>query len=703
MGITVNIPTEVGQEINAGTTNKAPSEAVVKAALDEKLNINQLPANIILYPTDAEADLAGFFRMVSSVEDPDYNTAAVDISTGAITGADQLLAELVADANLFVGNPGVINLATIGNVRKVSGGANTFAEFYFKVFQRDELGSETLVGTSGKTPQVEGETYEQFSAVAMVNNGTFVATDRIIIRYYGTKIGGGSSPVYNFQFGGSDPVRTTLPIPASLLVNLPIHIGETEVIDGTNGKLLTITGGKVGEVTPDKNLVGLGNVDNTSDADKPVSTATQTALNGKQNTLVSGTNIKTINGTSLLGSGDIVISTGLITGTTPVTGGGVGRVFFEGGDNVLQQSALLTYDGLNGLTIGNNTNGYIKTATENISGVSVGTLRTSSVNDFPLVKLGALFSSTYADGRIGVYRGNSENIAIQADQTGGYITGASHLNIGYGVNAASGARVDIKAQGATTADIVQRWRNSANTANIGQILGDGTINLGFNNFNYTSIEAAGRVVALGYGNTGTGYNSYSKVTSVGHENNFSSYGHFVNVGNNNSLFAQSGGTPVVVGEYNTQYSNGYMFGRNNFCGINTEAITIGYNNRQNNGNDYSTYLGINLYHASAAANRQVKIGSAAAGVSNIANAFMLYMNGTAGSDLFMSGKTNLVLSNNTVIAAGTHYEAAASNVMTIHNGTAPTVNITGAGQLYVEGGALKYRGSSGTVTVLGAA
>jgi len=45
----------------------------------------------------------------------------------------------------------------------------------------------------------------------------------------------------------------------------------------------------------------------------------QTALNGKQPTLISGTNIKTINGTSLLGSGDITITTstswGSITGT----------------------------------------------------------------------------------------------------------------------------------------------------------------------------------------------------------------------------------------------------------------------------------------------------------------------------------------------------------------------------------------------------
>lgn len=56
-----------------------------------------------------------------------------------------------------------------------------------------------------------------------------------------------------------------------------------------------------------KAQVGLGNVDNTSDLSKPISTATQTALDGKQATLVSGTNIKTINNQSLLGSGNIDI------------------------------------------------------------------------------------------------------------------------------------------------------------------------------------------------------------------------------------------------------------------------------------------------------------------------------------------------------------------------------------------------------------
>ena len=57
-----------------------------------------------------------------------------------------------------------------------------------------------------------------------------------------------------------------------------------------------------------KTQVGLSNVDNTSDASKPVSTATQTALNAKQAILVSATNIKTINGSTILGSGDLVVS-----------------------------------------------------------------------------------------------------------------------------------------------------------------------------------------------------------------------------------------------------------------------------------------------------------------------------------------------------------------------------------------------------------
>lgn len=70
--------------------------------------------------------------------------------------------------------------------------------------------------------------------------------------------------------------------------------------------------------------IDLNNVTNDSAANLPVSDATQTALNAKQNTLVSGTNIKTINSTSLLGSGNIAIGgTGTVTDVSVVTANGI--------------------------------------------------------------------------------------------------------------------------------------------------------------------------------------------------------------------------------------------------------------------------------------------------------------------------------------------------------------------------------------------
>lgn len=47
--------------------------------------------------------------------------------------------------------------------------------------------------------------------------------------------------------------------------------------------VVTSVAGRTGNVVLTKSDVGLANVDNTSDANKPVSTATQTALNGKKN------------------------------------------------------------------------------------------------------------------------------------------------------------------------------------------------------------------------------------------------------------------------------------------------------------------------------------------------------------------------------------------------------------------------------------
>ena len=59
----------------------------------------------------------------------------------------------------------------------------------------------------------------------------------------------------------------------------------SDTCDATCARILNPAfAGVVSGITP--SMVGLGNVNNTSDANKPISTATQTALNAKQNTLV---------------------------------------------------------------------------------------------------------------------------------------------------------------------------------------------------------------------------------------------------------------------------------------------------------------------------------------------------------------------------------------------------------------------------------
>ena len=192
----------------------------IKAALDElnlkKADINVLSSNLILYPTTANSDVTGYKKMVTSPTDADYNTTAVDIPTGPINSNDQLLASLVSEAGLIVGNPGVFNINTVGRIRKTDGNTNRKAQFYYTVHKRNAAGTETLIATSDNTRVVDSETYVEFNAAALLSGVEFLSTDRIVIKYYGSPIdvSGGE---FEFEFGGNTPVRTLLPVPISVI------------------------------------------------------------------------------------------------------------------------------------------------------------------------------------------------------------------------------------------------------------------------------------------------------------------------------------------------------------------------------------------------------------------------------------------------------------------------------------------------------
>lgn len=201
-----------------------------KATADQLyLQVTAISSNISLYATTASSDVVGYNKLVTSLEDPDYDTVAVDVSTGVISSDGQLVGQLISEPGLIVGNPGIINVNTIGNIRKVSG--SKFAEFYYEVYKRDSGGVETLIAESAPTVPIESTSYEQFFEFALLNNGIFTETDRLVIKYYANLSDTGNDPVYEFQFGGSDPVRTLLPVPVSVI---PSQNAEETPTDVTN-------------------------------------------------------------------------------------------------------------------------------------------------------------------------------------------------------------------------------------------------------------------------------------------------------------------------------------------------------------------------------------------------------------------------------------------------------------------------------------
>lgn len=96
------------------------------------------------------------------------------------------------------------------------------------------------------------------------------------------------------------------------------------------------------------------------------------------------------------------------------------------------------------------------------------------------------------------------------------------------------------------------------------------------------------------------------------------------------------------------------------------------------------------------------------GIMDITTAGGFYFRKTnaSGSFYFTTGgySVRMAIDPSGNVGIGTSsFGTSATGVIGIANGTAPSSSPAGMGQLYVEAGALKYRGSGGTITTLGAA
>ena len=334
----------------------------------------------------------------------------------------------------------------------------------------------------------------------------------------------------------------------------------------------------------------------------PIQTAVTTALATKQATLVSGTNIKTINGTSVLGSGNIV---------TPQPSGVAGAIQFSDGSAFASDATNLFWDDTNNrLGVGLNT----PATTLDI----LPPVQTATATQFDCFRVG------YSNSTIGITNGSALQVQVATTGSGRYSTtlrlsGSSDTSQaylkgfdsnGYGVmldrtssnlglfsnngiklgntafagseGAASGM-VHIKGSGSTSATTSLLVQNSSGVSSL-QVTDDGSV------FNYGKGAVTGNT-AFGNGalinNTTGNFNSAHGIFALqfntsGTENcAVGAYTLFQNIsGLRNTAIGQNALSNNTTGENNTAI--GYNARTGNF----SNSIVIGSGATANGSNQF---------------------------------------------------------------------------------------------------------------------
>jgi hypothetical protein len=586
-----------------------------------------------------------------------------------------------------------------------------------------------------------------------------------------------------------------------------------------NGSNISVTGtypnftvGVTGLTDNDRYVTGFTYQNNTftiSDNSGSTFSATINTVTGLTvNGILSAT---TISGGTLYGDGSNLtgLSSGLNVGTTQITNGTDGRILFQSG-TTLQQDSNFNYDAtLKRLTLravgtGVNDIPFViqnSGGTTNIAQVNgVGSLLFRSNDTFSYA--GLVYRSDGTNGwsltnsHLGYGQGTgletvggnnyilslgTRALSIQRQSTGSFktygiwnygsdsgqrlligenvfdpqVTLSGLGNLGIGTYTA-GARLDVRAQGLLSTDIVFRVRNSSDTSNIFTVRGDGFVGINTDtprsNGTYSSVGLAIKNgateifstyneggVALGAGATVTnfsglgniitgvaiGLNTYSwqNSVSIGPSSTANSTS-TISIGQSNTVGGSAGVRLIALGssiDANTTSGSGsdniaigssLITGRDNNLNI---VIGTHLGNRFNFGGSLSVnrniYIGGYLDQATNSRNNIITLGYGVSSVSKITpsidNSFQIYFSDNERS-FFVNKNSNVVLRSLQTLVAGTNYDTSATNTITISTGTTPSTNIIDSSQIYVtdRGGtagraSLHVRSEDGTINVLG--
>jgi len=262
------------------------------------------------------------------------------------------------DANGFIGNVTNNNLSlTLQEANSTQSGQLTpssFNEFTAKGTSNLTLGSTNITAFQGDLGvlAVSNITALQGNVTGLQNLTTTLSSDANTTN---SILNGATSNITVLQNQTVNLSESKLNITDALTIgstNLTAYRGDLGV--AATGNITTLQGDLANHTNNisnphnvTKTQIGLPNVTDVAPLELPISNLTQTALNAKQATLVSATNIKTINGASILGSGDMIITGGgNISGIAGFTdGGGFTGTVTNNSLSLIMQYANATQDG----------------------------------------------------------------------------------------------------------------------------------------------------------------------------------------------------------------------------------------------------------------------------------------------------------------------------------------------------------------------
>jgi hypothetical protein len=221
----------------------------------------------------------------------------VQINADTTTRPDTLQAGLAAKAGKLYIVPYSGSTVELANILNPVFSSNITVNGYARINQGLDLGT---FSNRGLISYREGENINgirAYSGLYYSDDEYSILADNINLRTYNAATG-------DIIFSPSNSAKGVWKKSGNLLIGSTVDDAANKLQVTGNTKLtgnLTVTGTTTG-IT--KSMVGLGNVDNTTDLNKPISTLTQTALNLKANILnpVFSSNI-TVNGSARINQG----------------------------------------------------------------------------------------------------------------------------------------------------------------------------------------------------------------------------------------------------------------------------------------------------------------------------------------------------------------------------------------------------------------